>query len=93
MKYENRHWSLPKTNQKEGVALIKEGVGRIYWHLGNFNEALKQHFDALLLYTDAGDESSAANTLSLIGQDYADGGRYSQALIFFKSLESISGTW
>ena len=85
LKYEKPALELAeKLKWKIGVARIKNMSGRIYWRLGKFDEALKRHFDALLLYTEANDQESLAQCLTNLGQDYADGGKYSQALIFFK---------
>jgi class 3 adenylate cyclase len=84
LKYEKPALELAQSlNWKSGIARIHNLVGRAYWRLGKFEEALKHHFNALLLYTDAKDEINSARCLVYIGQDYADGGKYAQALIFF----------
>ncbi len=71
-----------KIGWKKGVMLIKNQVGRLHWRMGNFQDALKNHFEALQLSMEEGDEKFSASLLGAIGQDYADGGQYPQALIY-----------
>jgi hypothetical protein len=50
---------------------------------------LNHHFAALKLYREINDQASAANCMTHIGQNYADAGKYPQALQFFtKTLEA-----
>ncbi|CAN5504082.1 hypothetical protein BH10BAC3_BH10BAC3_12300 [soil metagenome] len=68
-----------KLNWKYGIAKIKDRAGRLNWRLGNFDEALKNHFEALKIYTPAGRKTDAAYVLVEIGQDYLDGNKYADA--------------
>jgi two-component sensor histidine kinase len=68
-----------KLNKKRGIALIKCSIGRLHWRLGNFNEALKNHFEGLAIYIETGNKQEEIKTLLSIGQDYLDDARYDQA--------------
>jgi tetratricopeptide (TPR) repeat protein len=73
-----------------GLARIKMWVGRIYWRLGNFDEALKHHLEALQIFTREGNERSSGNTLMYMGQDHVDAGHYPEALnCFLQALKKF----
>ncbi len=69
-----------KIESKAGIADVKNVVGRIYWRLGNFNEALKYHHEAKQIFEQLNDAKKIALSVRYIGQDYADGGYYPEAL-------------
>ena len=64
---------------KPGEARIMHRTGRLYWRLGNLQEALKNHHAALQLYRQTGDKHSEGQVLIEIGQDYLDNGRLNEA--------------
>ena len=68
-----------KLNSKTGIAVIKDNIGRLHWRLGNFNEALKNHFEALNLYAQTGNRKAQGGVLVSIGQDYLDDASYDEA--------------
>ncbi|CAN5325391.1 hypothetical protein BH11BAC5_BH11BAC5_12350 [soil metagenome] len=79
-----------KLNSKTGTARIKHKIGRIYWRMGNFKEALKNHFEALDIYTQAGNKQNEGNVMVAIGQDYLDNGKYDEALTYLSKALQIS---
>jgi two-component sensor histidine kinase len=68
-----------KLNWKPGVAKIKHRTGRLYWRMGNFDEALKNHWEALDLYKQTGNNHEGGRVLIEIGQDYFDNGKLAEA--------------
>lgn len=64
---------------KHGEALIMQRTGRLYWRLGNLQEALKNHQAALSLYRQTGNKHSEGQVLIEIGQDYLDNGLLHEA--------------
>lgn len=70
-----------------GTAKIKDKIGRLHWRMGNFDEALKNHFEALHIYHQAGNKYGEGNILLAIGQDYLDDGKYVEARDYL--LQSI----
>ena len=68
-----------KLNDKSAIALIKCAVGRLYWRLGKFDQALTNHFEGLAIYVETGNKKEEIGTLMSIGQDYLDAARYDQA--------------
>lgn len=72
-----------KMDSKTGIADVKNVVGRILWRLGNFDVALDYHHEAKLIFEQANDAQKIALTIRYIGQDYADGGYYPEALKHF----------
>lgn len=80
-----------KTNWNPGTARIKNRVGRLYWRLGNFNEALEQHFEALNIYTKDGDKIGEGRILLAIGQDYLDKGDYGDARTYLLKAIAVTG--
>ena len=68
-----------KLNWKPGVARIKHRTGRLYWRLGNFEEALKNHWEALELYKQTGNKYQEGRVLIEIGQDFFDNGKLAEA--------------
>lgn len=76
-----------KTKWKMGTAKIKDKIGRLHWRMGNFDEALKNHFEALHIYHQAGNKYGEGNILLAIGQDYLDDGKYVEARDYL--LQSI----
>lgn len=77
-----------KLNWKPAEALIKSAIGRIYWRLGEFDKAIKYHFESLEIFSSAGMESQSGQLLLYLGQDFADGGKYAQAKIFLSRAVS-----
>ena len=76
-----------KTNYKIGAAKIKDRVGRLYWRMGNFSEALKYHNEALKVYEQSNNGYSRY-ILVEIAQDYVDNGKYTEAEPYLlKSVE------
>ena len=86
-----------KLNWKAGVAKIKHRVGRLYWRMGNLNEAISNHIEALELYKQTGNKNAAGRVLIEIGQDYLDNGKLDEANAYLiKSLkynEAIKDTF
>ncbi len=80
-----------KTNWNPGTARIKNRVGRLYWRLGNFNEALQQHFEAFNIYTKDGDKIGEGRILLAIGQDYLDKGDYGEARTNLLKAIAVTG--
>ena len=68
-----------KLNWKTGVSVIKHRAGRLYWRLGNFEEALKNHWEAQDLYKQTGNQHEEGRVLIEIGQDYFDNGKLAEA--------------
>lgn len=87
LKYEQPALELAqKLKWKEMTANYNRIAGRLYWRIGKYDDALKLHYEALLYFTEAKDQGSAAECLVYLGQDFANGGRYPQALLFSKGL-------
>ncbi|HEV8512166.1 MAG TPA: tetratricopeptide repeat-containing sensor histidine kinase [Cyclobacteriaceae bacterium] len=72
-----------KMDSKAGIADVKNVVGRIHWRLGNFDVALDYHHEAKLIFEQANNAQKVALTIRYIGQDFADGGYYPEALKHF----------
>lgn len=72
-----------KLDYKKGTAELYTIIGRVNWITGNFEDALKNHFDALKIYEEFDNDKEAATLTTFIGQDYADWGKYSEALKYF----------
>ena len=70
-----------KLNWKAGIAKIKYRAGRLNWRLGNLDESLKNHFEALQLYKETNNKHAEGRVLIEIGQDYLDNG----------SLDTVKG--
>lgn len=68
-----------KIGYAKGIAGARTAMGRIQWRQGNYEEALKNHNDALGIYQNRNDKKQTATLLMYIGQDYADDGKYAQA--------------
>jgi two-component sensor histidine kinase/uncharacterized protein HemY len=66
-------------NWKPGIAKIKHRTARLHWRLGNFEEALTLHKQALDLYKQTGNKHAEGRVLIEIGQDYLDGGKLKEA--------------
>ncbi len=79
-----------KSGWKPGSAKIKDQAGRLHWRLGNFSEALKNHFEALDIYTKTGNKYDIGEVLVEIGQDYLDDGKYAEAKTFLLKALNIS---
>ncbi|MES2645853.1 MAG: tetratricopeptide repeat protein [Bacteroidota bacterium] len=74
-----------------GIATIEQRTGRLYWRLGNFEAALKHHFEARKLYVKEGRHVSAAYVLVEIGQDYLDNSKYAEAETWlYKAIKESS---
>lgn len=71
------HTDLPAEEAELYIA-----AGRIYWRTGNFDGALKLHFEALSIYRQLKSESQITTVLFYIGQDYADQGNYTESLSY-----------
>jgi two-component sensor histidine kinase/Tfp pilus assembly protein PilF len=79
-----------KLKSKSGTAMIKYRIGRIHWRMGNFDEALKNHFEVLDIYTQAGNKQNEGNVMVAIGQDYVDNGKYEEAMTYLSKALQIS---
>ena len=79
-----------KTKGKPGTAKIKDRIGRLNWRLGNFDEALKNHFEALDIYTQTGNKYAEGSVLVAIGQDYLDDGKYALAETYLLKALKVS---
>ena len=78
-----------KLNWKMGVAKVKDRTGRLYWRMGKFDAALKNHFEALAIYEKAGD-NYRAYVMVEIAQDYLDNGKYDEGEIYLLKALKIS---
>ena len=58
-------------------------IGRAYWKLGRFSEALAGDTVAVTLYKELGLQADASRAYLHIGQDHADAGRLPEALRYF----------
>ena len=81
-----------------GLAMSKGLAGRLYWRIGDFDTALRFHFQARDVYSELKDSFGLARVLTYIGQDYADGGNYPEAMNYFRKalnmyelLDNIEG--
>jgi class 3 adenylate cyclase len=74
---------------QKGIALAKTAAGRLYWRKGKFDDALKNHFDALSIYRQQGDQYQTASLLTFIGQDYGDNGQYTEAIDYWSQALNI----
>ncbi len=73
-------WELAQQlNWKPGMARVKHSTARLHWRLGNFEQALTLHQEALALYKQTGNRSGAGKVLIEIGQDYLDQGKLEEA--------------
>lgn len=91
LKYQKTALELAqKLNWKPGIAIIKEKTGRLQWRMGNFEDALKNHFEALSLYQETGRKLNEGYVLVEIGQDYLDGGKYPEAKIYLQKAAKFS---
>jgi len=87
--YEKEALELAETTRWEaGTARIKDKLGRLYWRMGNFSQALKHHFEALEIYVQMGDKAAEGRLLLAIGQDYLDDSKYAEARTYL--LKAIS---
>lgn len=84
---------VQKLNWKSGVAKIKHRAGRLNWRLGNFDEALKNHLEALELYKQTGNKHEEGRVLIEIGQDYFDNGKLSEAKTALLKALQFNGTY
>jgi two-component system, NarL family, sensor histidine kinase UhpB len=77
-----------KANFPIGAAKIKDKAGRLNWRMGNFAEALKDHVEALDIYTRAGD-GHKNHVLVEIAQDYLEDRKYAPAKLYLqRALDS-----
>jgi two-component sensor histidine kinase len=77
-------------NTKAGTARIKDKIGRIYWRLGKFDEALKFHFEALAGYEELGDKYARNAVLVSIGQDYLNATNFDEAYKYLSRSIKLS---
>lgn len=84
---------VQKLNWKSGVAKIKHRAGRLNWRLGNFDEALKNHLEALELYKQTGNKHEEGRVLIEIGQDYFDNGKLAEAKTALLKALQFNGTY
>jgi adenylate cyclase len=69
---------------------IKSTAGRVYWKAGKTDSALKYHFEALKMAEEENDDPGFLARLNTnIGQDYADGGNYPEALKYLSRAKDI----
>ena len=81
-----------KLNWNMGVANVKDKAGRLYWRLGKFDDAIKNHFEALNVYTQTRDKFAEGFVLIEIAQDYLDNGKYAEAETYLLKAVKVS-TW
>jgi tetratricopeptide (TPR) repeat protein len=65
---------------KKGIANAYNNIGIIYEHIGNYPEALKNHFAALKIREEIDDKKSIATSYMNIGNTYKNQGNYPEAL-------------
>ena len=73
------------TTIQKGIAKSHINIGIIYWRKGNYDDALKNYFDALKLIPKGSEESEqwgkiAGNVYNNIGIIYNEQGRYDKSL-------------
>src|SRR5207253_1923456 len=71
-----------KLNWEKGLAKINYVIGRVQWRLGNFDAARKNHLEALRISTANNYDKFSGSVLVALGQDFADGGRYPEAISY-----------
>ncbi|MEO7310589.1 MAG: histidine kinase dimerization/phosphoacceptor domain -containing protein [Chitinophagaceae bacterium] len=79
-----------KLNWSMGVAKVKDRAGRLSWRLGKFDDALKNHVEALNVYTQTGDKFAEGFVLIEIAQDYLDNGKYAEAETYLLKAVKVS---
>lgn len=57
-----------KIGYAKGIAGARTAMGRIQWRQGNYEEALKNHNDALGIYQNRNDKKQTATLLMYIGR-------------------------
>jgi CHAT domain-containing protein/Tfp pilus assembly protein PilF len=84
-------WSIhEQLDDKPGKAAALNNQGEIYRYLGQYEEALEQFQQALVLYQQLEDDLNIGNTLGNIGLAHYYLGRYSQALGFYQQALEIA---
>jgi two-component system sensor histidine kinase UhpB len=84
LKYETIGLELAqKANWPIGKAKIIDRIGRLNWRIGNFDKALKNHLEALDIYTRAGDVRKN-HVLVEIAQDYLIDRKYDPAKLYLQ---------
>ncbi len=78
--------AIAKRNiQKPYAANLFFYTGRIFWKLGKYDLAIQHHKYAYEYFKDKKEYVNLKiNALRYIGQDYADGGKYNESLMYFK---------
>jgi adenylate cyclase len=84
LKYEQPAFELiEKLQWHQGLMKLKYFVGRIYWHLGKYDQALEYHFDGVNLAEQLNNTKWLIKMLIAVGQDYCDQAKYPEALLYF----------
>jgi class 3 adenylate cyclase/predicted negative regulator of RcsB-dependent stress response len=78
-----------KLKWDEGTAYMKFLAGQANWRKGNFDKALKYHFESLAYYRSIEDKDKCILLLTCIAHDYADGGKYSDALKYLDQVDVL----
>lgn len=74
----------------EGIINSLVITGRTYWRIGDFDSALIYHKEALQIAESIDNDSLAIISIECIGQDFADAGKYAQALTHFEKGLQLS---
>jgi len=69
-----------KKGWSKGIAIAYNNIGIIYWHQGNYPDALKSHFNSLKIREEIGNKKGIADSYSNIGLVYEAMGNYPDAL-------------
>lgn len=77
-----------KLNFEKGLFNSKLFLGRIYWRKGIFSLAVKYHLEVLKYAVDQGDQNLIGYISVYIGQDYADDGKYQDALRYMENART-----
>jgi tetratricopeptide (TPR) repeat protein len=78
-----------KLNFEKGKFYNNYYLARIYWRKGIFNLAVKLHLEALSYAEKMGDKNLIAVIHSYIGQDYADDGKYNEAIKYLDISKTV----
>lgn len=92
LKYEAMALALAqKANWPKGKARIMDRIGRLNWRMGNFENALKNHLEALDIYTRARDVTKN-HVLIELAQDYLIDRSFAPANLYLQRALDSSRT-
>ncbi len=78
-----------ETGSEAGLADLKNVLGRLQWREQKYDLALRYHNEAKTIFEHINDPAGVAISTRYIGQDYADGGHYHNALKEFFLTKSM----